>query len=93
MSSFLSLDMTPIPPGAIPSDRLHSSAAAHLSAEKGNSLWVIGPVIAALLLVSCLAFFIYLRRRRILRKAQESISTFNPLVHSDIMESTPSLGE
>ncbi|CAG0879781.1 unnamed protein product [Darwinula stevensoni] len=93
MSSFLSLDMTPIPPGAIPNDRLLSSATAHLSAEKGNSLWVIGPVIATLLLVSCLAFFIYLRRRRILQKTQESTAAFNPLIHSDIFESTPSLGE
>ncbi|CAG0903422.1 unnamed protein product [Darwinula stevensoni] len=93
MSSFLSLDMNPIPPGAIPSDRLISTATVLPPAQSGGSLWVIGPVTLALLLASSLAVFMYVRRRRTLRSGQGASTTFEPLVSSDAPVATPDLNE
>ena len=93
MSSFLSLDMDPILPGEIPSDRLIATGTSHPTTQAGGSLWVIGPVILALLLVSSLAILMYVRRRRALRSVQGASTTFEPLVSPETLEAAPDLNE
>lgn len=91
-SEFLSLDMRPPPPGEPPirpNPNAPTDNDVKVSSQRKEAtyLWVIGPVIAAVLLCSILVILFILRRRRRPCKAPDQAAVTKPLIPADLNSS------
>ncbi|XP_050307967.1 tyrosine-protein phosphatase Lar isoform X3 [Anthonomus grandis grandis] len=91
-SEFLSLDMRPPPPGEPPirpNPNAPTDNDVKVSSQRKETtyLWVIGPVIAAVLLCSILVILFILRRRRQPCKAPDQAAVTKPLIPADLNSS------
>ncbi|KAL1517201.1 hypothetical protein ABEB36_000996 [Hypothenemus hampei] len=91
-SEFLSLDMRPPPPGEPPirpNPNVPTDNDVKVSSQRKEAtyLWVIGPVIAAVLLCSILVILFILRRRRQPCKAPDQAAVTKPLIAADLNSS------
>ncbi|XP_066151280.1 tyrosine-protein phosphatase Lar isoform X3 [Euwallacea fornicatus] len=94
-SEFLSLDMRPPPPGEPPirpNPNAPTDNDVKVSSQRKEAtyLWVIGPVIAAILLCSILVILFILRRRRQPCKAPDQAAVTKPLIPADLSSIAPS---
>lgn len=89
-SEYLALDMRPPPPGDpphrpnpnIPTDP--EVSVNRNSDEHGIMLWVVGPIIAALLCVTCLVMYYLFKRRRHPYKTPDQAAVTRPLMAADL---------
>lgn len=89
-SEFLSLDMREVPPGEPPRRPNPSTPIdgtdvfVNRSTEEAGVVWVIGPVIACLVLSICLILFSIIRKRRRPCKPLDQSAVTRPLMAADI---------
>ncbi|XP_063235458.1 tyrosine-protein phosphatase Lar isoform X2 [Bacillus rossius redtenbacheri] len=89
-SEFLSLDMREVPPGDpprrpnpnVPAE--NSDVSVNRSTEEAGMVWVIGPIIAALLLSMFLVMLFIIKKRRQPCKAPDQAAVTRPLMAADI---------
>ncbi|KAL0270992.1 UNVERIFIED_CONTAM: hypothetical protein PYX00_008241 [Menopon gallinae] len=89
-SEFLSLDMREVPPGDPPRRPNPSTPIdaadvfVNRSTEDAGIVWVIGPVIACLVLCMCLMLFAIIRKRRRPCKPLDQSAVTRPLMAADM---------
>ncbi|XP_074033779.1 tyrosine-protein phosphatase Lar isoform X2 [Leptinotarsa decemlineata] len=88
-SEFLSLDMREVPPGdppLRPNPNTTSDNDVKVSSQKKEAgvLWIIGPIIAALLLSVILVILFILRKRRQPCKTPDQTAVTRPLIQPDL---------
>ncbi|XP_049808964.1 tyrosine-protein phosphatase Lar [Schistocerca nitens] len=89
-SEYLSLDMREVPPGDpplrpdpnIPPD--NSDVSMKSNTEEAGMVWVIGPIIAALMLSICFMLLFIIKKRRQPCKAPDQAAVTRPLMAADI---------
>ncbi|XP_030758826.1 tyrosine-protein phosphatase Lar isoform X3 [Sitophilus oryzae] len=91
-SEFLSLDMHPPPPGdppIRPNPNAPTDNDVKVSSQRKEAtyLWIIGPIITAMLLCSILVLLFILRRRRQPCKAPDQAAVTKPLIPADLNSS------
>nr|CAH7755220.1 unnamed protein product [Callosobruchus chinensis] len=91
-SEFLSLDMREVPPGEPPSrpdPNTPSVDVSKVSSQKKDAgvFWIIGPIIAALLLSIILVILFILRKRRQPCKTPDQTAVTRPLIQADLNSS------
>ncbi|XP_031768758.1 tyrosine-protein phosphatase Lar isoform X4 [Galleria mellonella] len=95
-SEYLSLDMREAPPGEEPSrpDPKDINGDPEIRIEENKKeagmVWVIGPIIAALMLSLCLVLLFILKRRRQPCKTPDQAAVTRPLMSSDVGYGAPS---
>ncbi|VVC96328.1 unnamed protein product [Leptidea sinapis] len=95
-SEYLSLDMREAPPGEEPSrpDRNDINGDPEIKIEENKKeagmVWVIGPIIAALMLSLCLVLVFIAKRRRQPCKTPDQAAVTRPLMSADIGFGAPS---
>lgn len=88
-SEFLALDMREAPPGEpphrpnpnVPNDPV---ITANKNSDEPGMFWVVGPIIAALLLCTCLVIVYLVKRRRQPCKAPDQAAVTRPLMAADL---------
>lgn len=88
-SEFLSLDMREVPPGdppLRPNPNIPTDTEVKVSSQRKEAgvFWIIGPVIAALLLSLILVLLFILRKRRQPCKTPDQTAVTRPLIQADI---------
>ncbi|XP_047535127.1 tyrosine-protein phosphatase Lar isoform X4 [Vanessa atalanta] len=95
-SEYLSLDMREAPPGEEPSrpDPKDINGDPEIRIEENRKeagmLWVVGPIIAALMLSLCLVLLFIVKRRRQPCKTPDQAAVTRPLMSADIGFGAPS---
>ncbi|XP_061378118.1 tyrosine-protein phosphatase Lar isoform X3 [Danaus plexippus] len=95
-SEYLSLDMREAPPGEEPSrpDPKDINGDPEIRIEENRTeagmVWVIGPIIAALMLSLCLVLLFIVKRRRQPCKTPDQAAVTRPLMSADIGFGAPS---
>ncbi|XP_059050775.1 tyrosine-protein phosphatase Lar isoform X4 [Achroia grisella] len=95
-SEYLSLDMREAPPGEEPSrpDPKDINGDPEIRIEENRKeagmVWVIGPIIAALMLSLCLVLVFILKRRRQPCKTPDQAAVTRPLMSADVGFGAPS---
>ncbi|XP_037294803.1 tyrosine-protein phosphatase Lar isoform X4 [Manduca sexta] len=95
-SEYLSLDMREAPPGEEPSrpDPKDINGDPEIRIEENRKeagmLWVIGPIIAALMLSLCLIVMFIMKRRRQPCKTPDQAAVTRPLMSADVGFGAPS---
>ncbi|XP_045495548.1 tyrosine-protein phosphatase Lar isoform X3 [Colias croceus] len=95
-SEYLSLDMREAPPGEEPSrpDPKDMNGDPEIRIEENRKeagmVWVIGPIIAALMLSLCLVLLFIVKRRRQPCKTPDQAAVTRPLMSADIGFGAPS---
>ncbi|XP_045536160.1 tyrosine-protein phosphatase Lar isoform X2 [Papilio machaon] len=95
-SEYLSLDMRGAPPGEEPSrpDPKDINGDPEIRIEENRKeagmLWVIGPIIAALMLSLCLVMLFIMKRRRQPCKTPDQAAVTRPLMSADVGFGAPS---
>ncbi|CAH0729535.1 unnamed protein product, partial [Brenthis ino] len=95
-SEYLSLDMREAPPGEEPSrpDPKDINGDPEIRIEENRKeagmLWVVGPIIAALMLSLCFVFLFIVKRRRQPCKTPDQAAVTRPLMSADIGFGAPS---
>ncbi|KAM3960723.1 tyrosine-protein phosphatase Lar-like [Aphomia sociella] len=95
-SEYLSLDMREAPPGEEPSrpDPKDINGDPEIRIEENRKeagmVWVIGPIIAALMLSLCLVLLFILKRRRQPCKTPDQAAVTRPLMSADVGFGAPS---
>ncbi|XP_025074323.1 tyrosine-protein phosphatase Lar isoform X10 [Pogonomyrmex barbatus] len=90
-SEYLSLDMREVPPGEpprrpnpnTPSDG-NPEVSVKTSGQEPGMLWVVGPIIAALMVSVCLVLLFVIKKRRQPCKAPDQAAVTRPLMAADI---------
>ncbi|XP_066595289.1 tyrosine-protein phosphatase Lar isoform X3 [Prorops nasuta] len=93
-SEYLSLDMREVPPGEpprrpnpdIPVDG-NPEVSVKTSGQEPGMVWVIGPIIAALMVSVCLVLLFVIKKRRQPCKAPDQAAVTRPLMAADISSS------
>ncbi|XP_069702214.1 tyrosine-protein phosphatase Lar isoform X7 [Periplaneta americana] len=89
-SEHLSLDMREVPPGEPPKrpnpdgPADNTDVSMNRNMEEATMVWVIGPIIAALLLSICLIILFIIKKRRQPCKAPDQAAVTRPLMAADI---------
>nr|NVI75642.1 Leukocyte-antigen-related-like protein [Cucujiformia] len=91
-SEFLSLDMREVPPGdppLRPNPNTPTDTSVKVSSQKKEAgvFWIIGPIIAALLLSIILVVLFILRKRRQPCKTPDQTAVTRPLIQADLNSS------
>uniref|UniRef100_A0A2A4JAZ8 protein-tyrosine-phosphatase n=2 Tax=Heliothinae TaxID=95178 RepID=A0A2A4JAZ8_HELVI len=95
-SEYLSLDMREAPPGEEPSrpdpKDIHGDPEIRIeeNRKEAGMVWVIGPIIAALMLSLCLVVLFIFKRRRQPCKAPDQAAVTRPLMSADVGFGAPS---
>ncbi|XP_026732873.1 tyrosine-protein phosphatase Lar isoform X1 [Trichoplusia ni] len=95
-SEYLSLDMREAPPGEEPSrpdpKDIHGDPEIKIeeNRKEAGMVWVIGPIIAALMLSLCLVVLFIFKRRRQPCKAPDQAAVTRPLMSADVGFGAPS---
>ncbi|XP_018347632.1 PREDICTED: tyrosine-protein phosphatase Lar isoform X6 [Trachymyrmex septentrionalis] len=90
-SEYLSLDMREVPPGEpprrpnpnTPSDG-NPEVSVKTSGQEPGMVWVVGPIIAALMVSVCLVLLFVIKKRRQPCKAPDQAAVTRPLMAADI---------
>ncbi|XP_028163729.1 tyrosine-protein phosphatase Lar isoform X1 [Ostrinia furnacalis] len=95
-SEYLSLDMREAPPGEEPSrpdpnlSNLDPEITIKQNKKEAGMVWVIGPIIAALMLSLCLVLVFIMRRKRQPCKTPDQAAVTRPLMSADVGFGAPS---
>lgn len=95
-SEYLSLDMREAPPGEEPSrpDPKDINGDPEIRIEENRKeagmVWVVGPIIAALMLSLCLVVLFFVKRRRQPCKTPDQAAVTRPLMSADVGFGAPS---
>lgn len=95
-SEYLSLDMREAPPGEEPSrpnpkdNNVDSEIRIEDNRKEAGMVWVIGPIIAALMLSLCLVFSYIVKKRRQPCKTPDQAAVTRPLMAADVGYGAPS---
>ncbi|XP_077297678.1 tyrosine-protein phosphatase Lar isoform X3 [Arctopsyche grandis] len=94
-SEYLSLDMREVPPGdpprrPNPNVPIDPDVSVNRNTEEAGMLWIIGPIIAALMVSICMVFLFIVKKRRQPCKTPDQAAVTRPLMAADIgMSSAP----
>ncbi|XP_014612625.1 PREDICTED: tyrosine-protein phosphatase Lar isoform X11 [Polistes canadensis] len=90
-SEYLSLDMREVPPGEPPRRPNPNTpvdgnpeVSVKTSGQEPGMVWVVGPIIAALMVSICLILVFFIRKRRRPCKAPDQAAVTRPLMAADI---------